>query len=775
MRKFTFLMALVLIVSTINAQEIRRQSAQAELQGINKAGITAFQQGAVYSHCTEIDRTAEITRPTTSKSDRVSAPQRAPGNIILSQGFEGTTGSALPAGWEAYKDAPAAVTATFANWQTGTTNPRTGARAINTNMGFTAAAAGGQNVISVLWSPDFALQIGVTYEIELWYRWNTAGATHYPGVVISLFDETNNEVSEIFAGGFVGTSDLEQNTYTSIVATFTPTAANMDYYLEFWVQSSDPSGVFIIDDVLIKEAAASVNCAVTALPLVQDFEDDSYICWTTISNNAVNDWSGSSDFPMGLYYTNPAYTNTAFAFSSYAYATDYNQYLISPELPSNSGLTVTFDYFRVEEATELFRVGYSTTTNNVNAFTWGTQVSVTNNNINQYSLNAPAGTKYIAINYLSNFQYILLIDNIVINNVLAPTISSRIPNVGATNVPLNTEVSVTFNQNISGALTGITINGLPVTASIAGNKLTINNSALAYNTTYTVNIPANAVSGYAQAISWSFTTLADPGPALAVSFTTPVNNAANVALNTEVSVTFNQDIVGTLAGITINGLPVTASIDGSKLIVNHSNFAYGTTYIVNIPANAVSGYAQAIIWSFTTLADPGPALAVSFTTPANNATNVALNDEVSVTFNQDIVGTLAGITINGLPVTASIDGSKLIVNHSNFAYGTTYIVNIPANAVSGYAQAIIWSFTTAAESSIPVVNGNEINIFQNNGEINVVVSEKSDIRILDMLGRVLGKYNVAANATLKVYQPAGIYLLEVRSGGTVSTHKVILK
>jgi len=78
-------------------------------------------------------------------------------------------------------------------------------------------------------------------------------------------------------------------------------------------------------------------------------------------------------------------------------------------------------------------------------------------------------------------------------------------------------------------------------------------------------------------------------------------------------------------------------------------------------------------------------------------------------------------------------------------------------------------------SSVPIVNGNEINIYQNNGDINVLVSENSDIRLLDIYGRVLGNYNVVANSTLKVHQPAGIYLLEVKSNGGVSTHKVVVK
>jgi hypothetical protein len=78
-------------------------------------------------------------------------------------------------------------------------------------------------------------------------------------------------------------------------------------------------------------------------------------------------------------------------------------------------------------------------------------------------------------------------------------------------------------------------------------------------------------------------------------------------------------------------------------------------------------------------------------------------------------------------------------------------------------------------SSVPTVNNNKINITQNNGEAFVTVSENSTVRVLDVSGRVFGVYNAEANSTLNIYQPAGLYLFEVRSNSGISTHKLIIK
>jgi hypothetical protein len=83
------------------------------------------------------------------------------------------------------------------------------------------------------------------------------------------------------------------------------------------------------------------------------------------------------------------------------------------------------------------------------------------------------------------------------------------PENNATNVENNATVSATFNKNIeANDLTGITITPkiTGISASIDGKVLTIAHDNFAYDTEYTVNIPANAIKEYAQPITWKFTT-----------------------------------------------------------------------------------------------------------------------------------------------------------------------------------------------------------------------------------------------------------------------------
>ena len=182
------------------------------------------------------------------------------------------------------------------------------------------------------------------------------------------------------------------------------------------------------DETVVNDSKSIIinntHCGVTTLPLVQDFEDVSYMCWRFISNNEENNigevygagrtWSVSIDDENGNYL----YTNWLFGLSSYNWADngDYNQYLITPLLPQTNGnLTVSFDYASPYGSPEVFKVGYSTTTDDVAAFTWGGEILCYDWDLNQYTGTSPAGTKYIAINYYSNYMTFLIIDNIVID------------------------------------------------------------------------------------------------------------------------------------------------------------------------------------------------------------------------------------------------------------------------------------------------------------------------------------------------------------------------
>lgn len=142
----------------------------------------------------------------------------------------------------------------------------------------------------------------------------------------------------------------------------------------------------------------NTECEAKTIPFEENF--DALNCWS-MQNQVSN---------TGLY-------NNMFRFY-YGYS---DQYLISPELVASANqVQVEFEYY-VYLGTETFHVGYSTTTNEISAFTWGDEIAATNTSALTYSETFPANVKYIAIKYTSYDKYYLYIDNFSVTEYVAPS------------------------------------------------------------------------------------------------------------------------------------------------------------------------------------------------------------------------------------------------------------------------------------------------------------------------------------------------------------------
>ena len=138
---------------------------------------------------------------------------------------------------------------------------------------------------------------------------------------------------------------------------------------------------------------------VVALPYTDGFENG-LGGWTLVD---CEDYTGITEEDQ--------YSGThAFQFQS-----TYNppQYLVSPEFAENeNGLNVQFYYKNdLSENPESFRVGYSTTTNNVTDFYWDELVTISDMSWTAYEHVFPAGVKYVAIQCLSFHQAYLYLDD----------------------------------------------------------------------------------------------------------------------------------------------------------------------------------------------------------------------------------------------------------------------------------------------------------------------------------------------------------------------------
>jgi methionine-rich copper-binding protein CopC len=316
------------------------------------------------------------------------------------------------------------------------------------------------------------------------------------------------------------------------------------------------------------------------------------------------------------------------------------------------------------------------------------------------------------------------------------------PANNAENVELDAEIAVTFNRYITtwtesdggtapvvtviddaGVL--LSVNYTPILSTDPQtNKLVIARDKFRYGKKYTVTIPANTVPEYAaitsEPITWEFTMLA-----VTIVSQNPEEGAANLAPREMIQINFSKGVAGgDWSGITVNSQPA----DSVKILGSNAQlqiyypFVAGTAYTVFIPAVAVPNYDQDITWHFTTTD-----LWVESMTPANNATNVALDAEVAVLFSKDVtlwdgVGEYPVVTIkepggaevNGVSYDLTSD-NKLVIDHAAFGYDKKYTVSISANTVPAYAavysQPITWEFTTIAnsiQSTTPANNATDV-------------------------------------------------------------------
>lgn len=157
----------------------------------------------------------------------------------------------------------------------------------------------------------------------------------------------------------------------------------------------------------------SLANAQLSLPVTMDFENETaYNTWTVV--NPATDWDGS----VATTRINGNAHDGSYCFRFY-YSENPPQYLISPELSPLAGPAQVVFWYKVGMSyyPESFALGWSSTTSDPSAFTWGTEMTnLTNESYQKYEATVPAGTKYVCIKYTANDKYYLYIDDIVIQN-----------------------------------------------------------------------------------------------------------------------------------------------------------------------------------------------------------------------------------------------------------------------------------------------------------------------------------------------------------------------
>lgn len=231
---------------------------------------------------------------------------------------------------------------------------------------------------------------------------------------------------------------------------------------------------------------------ITTFPFTEDFEEGSLRCWTMISMDPTND-DYFGVFDDGSYAYDGTYD---FWFSSYSYADDYNQYLITPELqlPTTGTYMVKF-YYQGGSSAESFKVMTSSTTSDLSSFSVLLDVPTTSTDWTEVAVLLPAGTKYVAINYYGDFVYFLYVDNFSVELLGAPSVTisgpASIPSGSQATFTAHAPLATSFAWTVDGSTVPGTTNTMTTTFATGGDHtvaVTASNSEGSNTASMTVNV-----------------------------------------------------------------------------------------------------------------------------------------------------------------------------------------------------------------------------------------------------------------------------------------------
>lgn len=332
----------------------------------------------------------------------------------------------------------------------------------------------------------YALDEPTVYVVDTVNFYAEVGTTNDQTVTITAYN-----MSE----GFVATTDapysvsLDGTTYSTSV---TVPAEGGELFVRFTGVNGIQNGTLTLTSGSFAKTLTLIgegySCG--AFPVSENFNHNGFTpgCWTLVYGD--NDPTVNPMTVLAASANNDG--DYVFRFSSYSQSSNYNQYLISPEITdTESELMISFLYAAYGLSNENFKVGYSTTGNNPSDFTWLSAVVASNTAFETYAAAIPQGTKYVAIDYYSNYAYYLFVDDIVIdrNNSVADHAESAVkvyPN------PAGDFLNIAAEANIL-SVEVFNMAGQKVIAVDANDSMTTLNTSNLSRGMYTVRI--NTVNG----------------------------------------------------------------------------------------------------------------------------------------------------------------------------------------------------------------------------------------------------------------------------------------
>lgn len=325
-----------------------------------------------------------------------------------------------------------------------------------------------------------------------------------------------------------------------------------------------------------------------------------------------------------------------------------------------------------------------------------------------------------------------------------PTVTTKSPSSGSTNIPVNSNITATFSEAVTGVSGSAFYLSPSISATVSydsGTKTaTLNpDSDLSGDTLYTVYLTdvitdnATPTPNAMSPVSWTFTTqhVTDTTPPTVIGRSP---TSGSVPLNENITVTFSESVTGingskfylkqgtsTIAAeVSYNDATKTATLNPTDELAGNTLYNVtvkgGSTGVKDLASNPL---AADDTWSFTTVADTTAPTVVGSPYPVDNSTNVPLKPYISVTFSERVLGVSSStftLWQGATQITAYVlydDASRTatLIPNANLSNTTEYTIRLtttgitdlasPANQLStGFWSDGTWTFTT---STLPTI------------------------------------------------------------------------
>jgi methionine-rich copper-binding protein CopC len=253
-------------------------------------------------------------------------------------------------------------------------------------------------------------------------------------------------------------------------------------------------------------------------------------------------------------------------------------------------------------------------------------------------------------------------------------------------------VTIDLNHDNTGALIDWYLPDLPVVFTGTVNPLGGNAHKGLLATTFTAGSNGLVTATVDdQMVSTTFIISETP---LMVESVDPANNAVDVATNQTITISYNQNIQAGTMDIKLqdnngNNQNIQAGTNGKQLkITPTTNLKEATKYTLTINQGAVrttnNKEGPATTTTFTTITPP---LLIESVDPANNAVDVATNQTITISYNQNIQAGTMDIILqdnngNNQNIQAGTNGKQLkITPTTNLKEATKYTLTINQGAV----------------------------------------------------------------------------------------------